>query len=638
MFSDTMHEKTKGIFSRIILGIVILSFALFGVETYQNAGGSAKIIAEVGDSKVLMQNFEESFKKQQARLREAGERNPKVLNSSELKNSVLDSFINERLLLSQAYKLGYKPNEAAILAFIQSSPEMQENGKFSEERFRRILENQNLTQKQYLAGFSQEQLTQELLVSQAQSTIFSRNIAAYMAGILSQQREIAKAILPAASFAAQAKIEPAQIQAYYDAHPELTRVPEQARVEYIVFSADQVLGQIQVSEADAKAYYATHIAQFTDAESREVAHILIRATTDAKPAERKAAQEKAQQLLLQAQNNPATFAMLAKQNSQDPLTAPNGGSFGLIQRGSIFKQVEDAAFGMKVGDIRGPIQTPAGLHIVMLKGITEGKQRSFEAVKDMVTEAAKREMALRKFNTEVEPFGDAVYSKSDSLKPAAEKYKLDIQSSDWFGRQGPAQGILKNERLLNAIFSNDAIQNKRNTEAIEVATNTLVAARILEHKAAGNKPLASVKDEIESRLRKDQASALAAKQGQLFLADLLQGKTLSTLSFSTPTKIGREDLAKSGLELASMEAVYRTSVKKLPAFTGVTQSNGDYALFKISAVNNNDQLRQQTLQLLPYSVEQMQSQHIARAYIESLRKENKIKIKQELLDKLGAEQ
>ena len=635
MFSDSMHEKTKGLFARIVLGIVILTFALFGVETYRTAGGSAPVIADVGDSKVLLQNFEEEFKNQQSRLREAGERNPKVLNSNALKMSVLEGFINERLLLSQANKLGYSANEAALLSFIQSSPDLQENGQFSEARFQRLLDGRHLSRKQYLTSFAQQQLAQDLLVSQSQSTIVSRALASQMAGILSEQREISKAILQASSFTPQVKINPTQIQVYYDTHPDLTRVPEQARVEYIVFSPEAVLGQVSVSEADAKAYYAAHIAQFTEPESREVAHILIRLSADAKPAERQAAQSKAQQLVLQAQKNPSAFGELAKQNSQDPLTAANGGSFGLIQRGSIFKPIEDAAYSMKVGEIRGPVQTPAGLHVVMLKSIVPGSQRSFEAVKDLVTEAAKREMAVRKFNDELEQFGDAVYSKSDSLKPAAEKYKLAIQTSDWIGRQGPAQGILKNERLLNAIFSPEALKNKRNTEPVEVSSNTLLAARILEYKPAGNKPLMDVKDEIESILRKEQAKILASQQGKLDVMLLQQGKTPSTLNFNPPMKIGREDLAKSGLDLASMEAIYRTSVKKLPAFTGVVLANGDYAVYKISAVSNNDQLRQQTLQLLPFSVAQTQGQEIVRAYLESLRHENKIKIKQALMDRVG---
>jgi len=638
MLADTMHDKMKGWFARIILGIVILSFALFGVETYNQSGGSAPFVAEVGGSKIFLQTYEEELKSQQNRLREAGQRNPQVLYGKELKTDILDRFINERLLLSQAAKLGYTGNEAAIMAYIQNAPELQENGKFSEEKFQRFLDGNRTNRKQYLARIVQDQLKQDILVFQAQTGIVSRALATHMAGILAEQREVSKAVLSAAALAGQVKIEPAQIQSYYDAHPELSRVAEQARVEYIVLSPEAVLAQLEVSEAEALAYYNAHASQFALPENREVAHILIRVAEDAKPEVQQAARQKAEQLLQQAQKNPQAFGELAKQNSQDPLTATKGGSFGLIQRGSIFKQVEDAAFAMKAGEVRGPVQSPAGFHIVMVKAIAGGGQRKFEDVKAMVMEAAKRESAIRKFNEEVEQFGDLVYSKSDSLKPAADKYKVAIQTSDWFGRQGPAQGPLKNERLLGAIFSSDVVKNKRNTEPVEVAPNTMIAARILEYKPAGNKPLEAVKNEIEARLRKEQASVLASQQGKAYLAELQQGKVPGDLKFDAPAKVGRDDLAKSGLDLPAMEAIYRVSAKKLPAYTGVSLANGDFAVFKISAVSSNEQLRQQAQQFLPISVAQNQSEQVVRSYLQSLRQETKVKIKQDVLDKIGAEQ
>lgn len=634
----SMHDKMKGWFARIILGIVILTFALFGIETYNKTGASAPVIAEVGGSKILLQTYEEELKSQQNRLREAGQRNPQVLYGKEFKNDILDRFINERLLLSQATKLGYSGNEAAIWAYIQSAPELQENGKFSEEKFQRFLDGNRINRKQYVAEIAQRRLQQDLLVFQAQTGIVSRAMATHMAGILAEQREVSKAVLSASALIGQIKIEPAQLQSYYDAHPELSRIAEQARVEYVVLSPEVVLAQLEVTEAEARAYYTAHAAQFAEPEKREVAHILIRVAEDAKLEAQQAARQKAEQLLQQAQKNPQGFGELAKQNSQDPLTAATGGSFGLIQRGSIFKQVEDAAFAMKAGEVRGPVQTPAGFHIVMVRAITGGGQRKFEDVQDVVTEAAKREMAIRKFNEEVEQFGDLVYSKGDSLKPAADKYKVAIQTSDWFGRQGPAQGILKNERLLSAIFASDAVKNKRNTEPVEVAPNTLVAARILEYKPAGNKPLEAVKDEIEARLRKEQASALAAKQGQAYLAELQQGKTPGALKFDAPAKLGRDDLAKSGLDQTAMEAIYRVSAKQLPAYTGASLANGDFAIFKISAVSSNEQLRQQAQQFLPVSIAQSQSEQVVRSYLQSLRQETKVKIKQDVLDKIGAEQ
>ena len=637
MLADTMHEKMKGWFARIILGIIILSFALFGVDAYNRAGSAAPMVAQVGDRKITQPELEEAFKAEQNRMREAGERNPAILNGNALKLAVLERLIQEQLLIQQAAKQGYSANEAAIIALLQREPTFQENGQFSEARFRAFLAQNRLSSKQYVSSIAQNRVIRELLALQADTGIVSHTMAERLATIMAEQREVSKAVLHAADFAAQVNLDPQQIQAYYTAHPELSRVPEQARVEYLVFSPETVLAHLQVTEADAKAYYAAHAAQFTQPESREVAHILIRALPDAKPAERQAAEEKAQQILKQVQQNPQAFSELAKKYSQDPLTAAQGGSFGLIQRGAIFKQVEDVAFTMKAGEVRGLVQSPAGFHIVQVKAITGGGQRSFDDVKAQVMEAAKRDIALRKFNEAVDLFGDAVYSKPDSLKPAAEKYQLTIQTSDWFGRSGPTQGVLKNEHLLSAIFSSDSVKDKRNTDAIEVAPNTLVAARIVEYKPAANKPLEAVKSVIELRLRTEQAAILAAKNGQADMTALQQGKSVAGLKFDMPTKLDRAQALKTGMDQAALQAVFRVPVKTLPAYTGVALANGDYALYKISALGSNETLRQQASQFMPLSLAQTESEQIASAYLESLRHDEKVTIKQEVLDKVGAE-
>ena len=638
MLADTMHEKMKGWFARIILGIIILSFALFGVDAYNRAGSSAPVVAQVGDRKITLPEYEEAFKSEQNRLRKAGERDPAILNGKALKTAVLERQIREQLLIEQAAKLGYTANEAAILSAVQRDPAFQENGRFSQAQFEGFLQYNRLSREQYIASIAQNQMIHELLALQADTGIVSHALLERLAQVLAEQREVSKAVLHAADFAAQVKLTPQQIQAYYAAHPELSRVPEQARVEYIVFSPEAILAHLQVTEADAKAYYAAHAAEFAQPERREVAHILIRVPPDAKPAERQAAQEKAQQILQQVRQNPKAFGELAKRYSQDPLTAAKGGSFGFIQRGTLFKQIEDAAFSMAPGEVRGLVESPAGFHIVQVQAVTGGGQRSFDEVKAQAMEAAKRDMALRKFNEDVDLFGDAVYSKPDSLKTAAEKYQLPIQTSDWFGRQGPAQGVLKNERLLSAIFSSDAVQDKRNTDAIEVAPNTVVAARIAEYKPATNKPLEVVKAEIESRLRTEQAAALAAKQGQADVMALQQGKSVAALTFTAPVMLDRGRALKLGVDAAALRAIYRAPVKTLPAYAGAALPYGDYALYKIIAVSTNETLRKQASQFLPVSLAQTQSEQIASAYVESLRRQAKVTIKQEVLDKIDERQ
>lgn len=638
MLSDKIQETLKGRVGRIVIFTILLMisvpFIFTGIERYAPSA-SAGSVAKVGDKEISVNEYDEALKREQTRLREAGERDNQRLNGKELKMRVLDQLVREQLLSQQAHKLGYSINEAAILAAIQVDPQFQDNGKFSDARFQAFLQYNHLSRKQYVYALGQNRLLRELLALQADTGIASHSTVARLANVMAEQREVSKAVLKAADYTAQVKLDPAAIQAYYAAHPELSRSPEQARVQYIVLSPEALLATQTVSDAEAQNYFTTHQAEFAPAERREVSHILIRALPDAKPAERQAAQEKAQQVLALARKNPQDFANLAKQYSQDPLSANQGGSLGTIARGTIFKQVEDAAFSMQPGEVRGLVQSPAGFHIVYLKNVIGGGAVRLEDVKPQVEEAAKRDLAMRKFNDSIDVFGDAVYAKPDSLQNAADQFHLPIQTSDWIGRAGPAQGPLKNERLLNAIFANDAVKEKRNTEAIEVAPNTLVAARILEYKAAANKPLEAVRADIEARLRNEQAAKLSAQQGAADLAQLKQGKTPASLKFDAPQKLDREQALKAGIEQKAMQAIYSAPTKTLPAYTGVASANGDYVLYRVSAVSHDEAVLAQAKQYLPMSLNQVQSEALALSYIDSLRNDFKVKIKQDVIDKIG---
>lgn len=633
MFSDTIHEKMKGWFAKVILGILVLSFALFGVDTYNKADGAAEWVAKLDGAKISLNEYDEALKRQQTRLREAGQRDNAVLEGKELRDQVLDQLLRERLLVSQVAKLGYLNHEPAVLAMLARDPNFQENGQFSQARFQQFLQANRISQKQYVTLVAQDEAVRELMTYQANTHIVSRTIAARMADTLAEQREVARAVVGSEAFMSQVSIDPAQVQAYYDSHPELAQVPEQARVEYVVFSPEAVLSKLEVTPEQARAYYEKNIAQFAQPEERDVSQILIRVAADDKPEAREAARTQAQQILQQVQKEPARFAELARQYSQDPVSARQGGALGRIQKGKLFiRELNDAVFAMKAGEIKGPIQSQVGLHIVQVNAIVGGGERAFEAVKDQVMQDARRELAMRKFNEEVEQFGDAVYAQANSLKPAADKYGLTIQTSDWFGRQGPEQALLKNERLLAAIFAGDTVANKRNTESIEVAPNTFVAARIATHRPAAKKPLDEVRSLITERLKRETAARLANEQGAQYLAQLKQGKAIG-LPFGAAKRVDRQEARAAGFEPHEIQAIFRTNAKALPVYTGVALGESGYALYRISAVTQSEALNAQTKQMMPLLAGQAFAEQTAAAYVSSLKEGASIKIRQEALDK-----
>lgn len=631
MLSDTIHDRMKGWFARILLGLIIVSFALFGVDAYFKGSGGGQWVAEVGKQKISALDFDELVKQEQSRLRSQGETDPAKLEGADLKRRVLDQMIRERVLLQAAIGRGYEIGDDAVLPAVVNNPVFQENGRFSEQRFEQFLQQQRLSRKQFLQSLKQEALVNNMMGVPLASMIVPKSSAEHLAQLLGEQREVSKAVIGVEPFLSKVHVDDAAIEAYYKAHPEVSRVEEQAKAEYVVFSPEALLSQISVSEADAKAYYEQHLSEFSTPEQRAASHILIRIPPEAKEADEKAAEEKAAEVLRQATADPAKFAALAREFSQDPSTAGKGGDLGPVTPGSIFPAVEQAIFQMKPGEVSGPVRSPAGLHIVLLKSVKPAVQRPFAEVKDIAMEDARREAAMRRFNEEADKFGDLVYAQFGSLKPAADQYKLPIQTSDWITRNGTGAGVFKNEHLRQALFSDEAIKQKRNTEAIEVTPNTLVAARIVDYKPAGQKPLAEVRADIERVLAREQAGKLAVEQGEHALAELRQGHAVAGLSFGPSKPLTRQDA--EGLAPAEVRAVFQANVKQLPAYAGLALEQGGYALYRISAASTPPERIKEAQQLTPVLLQRTTAMLIGASYIDSLKQHTKIDVRNEVLEK-----
>ena len=583
MLLEAIRERSQGWLAKLILVLITVPFALWGVESYIRYGGDADVVASVDGYKISQQEFTRALKEQQERLRRALGRNydPSLVDGPEVRRSILDGLISERLLLADALRSGIRVSDARLAAMIAEEPAFQQNGKFSQERYERLLKQQNLTPVGFEARVRQDVMLQQLRDGYVKSAFVPRTLVANAARLGEQKREVSQVMLSADQYMSQVKVEPAAIQAYYDNHRSDFSIPEQVRVEYVTLSPDSVLGQAAVSDAEVKKYYDEHAARYQDPGERQASHILIAVTPNAPAGERAAAKAKAEKLYQELQKNPGTFADVARKESQDPGSAQQGGDLGFFAPGGMVKPFSDAVFHMKVGEIVGPVESEFGYHIIKLSAIKPGKTVTLDQAKGDITQELQKEKAATKFAEVAETFSNLVYEQSDSLKPAADALKLTIQSSPWISKKGHEVPLLSNEKLLQAVFAEDAIKNRRNTEAIEVAPSTLVSARVVEYKPSSTRPLDAVAAEIGEKLKRDQAAVLAMQDGKARLAKLQQGETLG-LDWSAPQLVGRKDA--QGLSAAVLSGVFKADVRKLPAYVGVENPQGGFSLVRVSRV------------------------------------------------------
>ncbi len=634
MFDFIHNQKTL---LKIILAIALLPFLFWGVDSYFHFQGPAQFAAKVNGATISQQAFNNELRERQNDLRRVlgNDADHSLLNSPQLRISVLDGMIRDQLLVSRAAKSGLVITDGQLREFISEAPLFQDKGGFSHTRYDQFLRQRGMTAPMFESRLRHDLMMQELTSSYAGTGFVPKTVVDRLIRINEQGREVAQADIATDQYIAQVKLAPDAAKKYYDSHSAKFQVPEQAKLHYLVLSLDEVAAQMPVNADQVKQYYEQHKTQYTQPEEREASHILIAVASDASADQKKQARDKAEQVYQQAKKDPGNFAELAKKDSQDPGSAAHGGNLGFFQRADMVKPFADAVFNpaVKVGDIIGPVQTQYGYHIIRLDAVRSGKQLTLDDVRPEIEAELKKQTAGKKFAEEAESFNNLVYEQSDTLQPAAKALKLKIQESPWIASTGTDIKPLNNPKLLKAVFSNDVLKNKRNTDVIEVAPNTLVAARIADYKAAAKRPFSEVKDAIAKQLTQQQASQLAVKEGKARLAQLKAGKDASV-------KWGKAQVVSlkkpNGTDRVLLQTIASAGVAKLPAYTGVENAKGGYTLVKITRVIDPPAPTDEQRTHYAKQIEQLLARQEVGAYITSLKQEAKIKINQALLQ--GGEQ
>jgi peptidyl-prolyl cis-trans isomerase D len=583
---DFVHRNAK-IMQFVLFLLIVPSFAFVGIDGYNRMLNAGEDVAKVDGRGIKQTDLDAAYKNELERIRAA---NPsvdiKLMDTPEAKYATLERLVREQVIGAAARDAHFETSDQRLANELQSDPTIASlrlpDGKIDKERYKLLVGSQGLTPEMFEARV-RSQISSRQVFKGIQGSGFTTNAVGDVAlNAFLQKREVQVVAFDAASFASKVTLTDADLETYYKANQALFQSPEQANIEYVVLDIETIKKSITVSDEELKSYYEQNQARLATQEERRASHILITSPKGAPAADHEKAKAKAQALLDAVKKAPATFAEVAKANSQDPGSAVKGGDLDFFARGAMVKPFEDAAYALKKGDISALVESDFGFHIILLTDIKSAKQRSFEETKPELVEDVKKQQAQKKFAETAETFTNAVYEQSDSLKPIADKLKLEVKTASNVTRTAAAgaTGVLANPKFLNAIFSADAIEKKRNTEAFELASKQLVSGRISQYTPARTLPLADVKDRVREKLLAVRSFELAKKEG----TDKLASWKAAPATAVMPDAVVIARNQPQNLPMQIVESALKADTTKLPDFVGAEVAGRVYYVAKINKV------------------------------------------------------
>ncbi len=581
-------RKHQRILQGLLLLLIFPAFAFFGISGYDRfLSDDGSEIAKVGDAKVTKQEFEQAQARQMDQIRKVlgDQADPKLLDTEQSRKEILDSLITQKTLAVESARAKITVTDGQVREAIFGIDGLKKpDGSFDMERYRNALAAQNKSEAAFEAEVRRDLALQVLPTSIAATSFISKASLSRLAGLLEEQREVRVLKVKIEDFISKAQPNEEQLKKYYNDNLKKFEQAEQAKVEYLVLSKEAIAGSLTLNADDVKTYYEQNKTKYIKKEERKASHVLFLADKAAKPELKAAAKAKAEDVLKRVKAG-GDFAAIAKAESQDPGSATNGGDLGFFDREAMVKPFADAAWGLKEGEISSVVESDFGYHVIKLTGIKGGGTRTLEEAKAEIEGEIKTQQAAKKFTEMAEGFTNGVYEQADSFGPTAEKYKLKIQTAEGVtrtigGKVAPGSP-LANQKLLSTLFSADSISKKRNTEAIEVGGSNLVSARIVEYQAAKTKPLTEVEVEARSQYGAAEAQRLASVAGKEKVKALQAAPSDGGFA---PEKLLVSRSNPQGLPMNAVEAIFATSIAKLPAYTGLDLGAQGYQVFEISRI------------------------------------------------------
>ena len=653
---QALRDKTTGWIAGTILTIVTVPFAFFGMESYMQQQVETYIARiaqppswwttapDVWPVSYLWTTADiepDAFRQRMDAMRESvrarqGESfDPKQFESKDNKRRILDVLIDEQVMqfaaMSDHISIGDDDVRKAILAL----PDFQVDGVFNADRYQLILAAQMppLSPQAFQAKI-RDQLRDDLIPDGVENSAFVTEAEVNrLVRLLGERRDVNWVQLPVPPLDTT-PVTDAQISNWYNAHRADFRRPETLRLEYILVDGSN-LPKAATDEATLRRLYQEQITRYSTPEQRDVSDILVQVAADASDADRKAAEGRANRIAAQARSAGADFAALARSNSDDPVSKANGGSLGMMSKGTMPGAFDDAVFAMRAGEVRGPVRIGNDWHILKVNEIKPGVQRSFEDVRPELERAQQEGSQERAFNDMIGKLVDELLKSPNSLGPAARAMGLVVQTTPAFTRAGGA-GIASEQKVLRAAFSDQLIQDGTASDPIELGPNKSVLIRVFDHQQERPLLLAQARDAVIAAIRADRQRRAAAAAADALLA-AAQAKGLEAAAAEAKLPMGGLEGMQRGMPIPSQQAADVLFNQPRPEQDrpriGKAMVSGQYMVFAIRAVHDGDisQATAQDRASIRQQMSQANGMRAREAFTRALRARYQIKVAEDRL-------
>lgn len=583
---EMIRQHNRAIMFVLVL-LVFPSFVFFGVQGYSRMDGAEGKVATVDGVDITQAEWDNAFRFQVEQLRQT---NPNIdaslFDTPRVRNQVLEQLVRERIIFAAAQKLHLNPSDERLQRAFVADPQFasirNEDGSINRE----ALAQQGLSSEAFAARLRQDLALRQVTQPISTSALVPAQAASAALGALFQQREVQLVRFEAKDYKDKVSADDKEVRAFYDdaAQASMFMAPEIVDIEYVVIDLAEITRGITISEEEIKRYYddPSHAARFTSTEQRRARHILVKVDAGASADDKAKAKAKAEQILAQVQKDRASFPAVAKAQSDDTVSAQNGGDLDYFARDAMVAPFANAVFSMKKGDLSGVVETEFGFHVIELLDVRGGEKQPLDAVRPTILDELRRPQADKLYAEKVAAFNDSIDDQSDSLKPTAEKLGLTLQEAKGVQRTAPqgVQGPLANPALLKAVFEPEALSSKRNTRPIDLGSGQIAAARVLSHTPSRKLPFEAVADQVKAQVLDRKAQQAARAAGEAKLAEW----RASAGSADLPAAVTLSRVSTQGQSRQLIDAVMREPADKLPAWAGIDLGAQGYVVARINKV------------------------------------------------------